>query len=324
VDKQENKFADVLKLSGMGMLLRKRKYSLIIVPPENGRLINKEISQRFIVICSLVISLFVILSVYTAVGFIRSAVDKQKLANLAQENQVLSAKLGDLESTVTLLKGEMSKIIGKDEQIRLVFDFPPIDSDVREVGIGGDIGTEPVVNNEMGQRTWLVQEDIEKIRRQIELENASTVELLGMVNDRKSQLDHTPTIVPCDGFVSRGYGMHNDPFTGSYQLHKGIDIAAPKGTPVYATANGIVARTSYQAGLGNLIVLDHGDGYSTYYGHLSKVKVAPGHRVTRGELIGLVGSTGYSTGPHLHYEVHENGRALDPSKFIIKSILALY
>jgi hypothetical protein len=302
---------------------KKRKYSIIIVPPENGQLLNREISRRFLATCCLIIFLFFSAGVYSAIGFIRSTVDKQKLANLTTENQVLSAKLGDLESTVTHLKGEMSKIIGQDEKIRLVFDFPPIDSDVREVGIGGEIATEPVVNSELGQRTWLVQEDIEKIRRQLKLENASTEELLGMVRDRKSLLDHMPTINPCEGFVSRGFGMHNDPFTGSYQLHKGIDIAAPKGTPVSTTADGVVASTTYQSGLGNLIVIDHGNGYSTYYGHLSKIMVAPGHKVNRGEVIGLVGSTGYSTGPHLHYEVHENGRAVNPSKFIVKSILAL-
>jgi len=235
----------------------------------------------------------------------------------------LTAKLGDLESTVTLLKGEMSKIVGRDEQIRLVFDLPPIDSDVREVGVGGEFNAEPLVGSELGQRTWLVQTDIEKIRRQIELENASTEELLTLVRGRKDQLDHTPTINPCEGFVTRGFGMHTDPFTGSYQPHNGVDIAAPKGTPVYATANGVVASTAYQSGLGNLIVVNHGNGYSTSYGHLSKIMVAPGHKVNRGELIGLVGSTGYSTGPHLHYEVHQNDRAIDPANYIVKSILSL-
>jgi hypothetical protein len=302
---------------------KSKKYSILIVPPENGRVVNREVSQRLLIICSLVLSFFIVASVYSAIGFIRSSVDKQKLVGLTQENQVLTAKLGDLESTVTLLKGEMSKIIGKDEQIRLVFDLPPIDSDVREVGVGGEANPEPLVGSELGQRTWLVQEDIEKIRRQIKLENASTEELLGLVQGRKNQLDHTPTINPCEGFVTRGFGIHPDPFTGSYQPHNGIDIAAPKGTPVSATAEGIVISTAYQSGLGNLIIIDHGNGYSTSYGHLSKIMVATGHRVNRGEIIGLVGSTGYSTGPHLHYEVHQNNRPLDPANFIVKSILSL-
>jgi hypothetical protein len=305
------------------VLLKGKKYSILIVPPENGRVFNREISHRLLVLCSLFLSFFIIASVYSAIGFLKSTVDKKKMTGLVEENKVLSAKLGDLESTVTLLKGEMSSIVGRDEQIRLVFDLPPIDSDVREVGVGGEISPEPLVGSELGQRTWLVQEDIEKVRRQIELENASTAELLTLVKDRKEQLDHTPTIDPCEGFVTRGFGMHNDPFTGSYQQHNGVDIAAPRGTPVYATANGVVASTAYESGLGNLIVINHGNGYSTSYGHLSKIMVASGHKVARGELIGLVGSTGYSTGPHLHYEVHQNNRAIDPANFIVKSILSL-
>ncbi len=302
--------------------MRSNKFSIIIVPPENGKVINREVSQRLLVLASLFISCFIIVSVYSAIGFIRANIDRQKMTNLTQENQVLSAKIGGLESTVSLLKSEMSRIIGKDEDIRLVFDLPAIDPDLREVGIGGAPSV-PVINSELGQRTWLVEEDIEKIRRQLDLENASYEELLGLVKEKKSRLDHTPTISPCDGFVSRGFGMHSDPFTGHFQPHNGIDLAAPKGTPVYATADGIVGKTTYQSGLGNLIILDHGDGLSTYYAHLSKIMVASGRKVKRGEVIGLVGSTGYSTGPHLHYEVRTNGRALNPSNFIVKSILAL-
>jgi murein DD-endopeptidase MepM/ murein hydrolase activator NlpD len=299
-----------------------KRFSIIIVPPENGKVVNREISQRLLVICSLFLSCFIVASVYSAIGFIKSNVDRQKLTGLTKENQVLSAKIGDMESTVSMLRSEMSKIINKDENIRLVFDLPPIDADIREVGVGGE-NQEPIIKSELGERTWLVQEDIEKIGRQLNLENASYEELLTLVQDRKVRLDHMPTITPCEGYVSRGFGMHNDPFTGSYQPHNGIDIATPRGTPVCATAEGIVASASFTAGLGNLIQIDHGDGISTCYGHLSKIMVAPGHKVQRGEIIGLVGSTGYSTGPHLHYEVHTNGRAVDPSNYIVKSILSL-
>jgi len=300
-----------------------KRFSVLIIPPDNSRVVNKEISQRVLVLCSLVISLFIVASIYSAVGFIKSSIDRQKMAGLLQENNLLSAKIGTLETTVSFLKSEMSKVIKKDEDIRLVFDLPPLDSDIREVGVGGEIMNAPVINSQLTERTWLVEEDIEKIRRQLDLENASFEDLLGQVKEKKSNLDHTPTISPCDGFVTRGFGMHNDPFTGSYQPHNGIDIAAPKGTPVCATAAGVVVGSSFQSGLGNTIIIDHGNGFETYYGHLSKIKVANGKRVERGEIIGLVGSTGYSTGPHLHYEVRDHNRAVDPSNYIVKTILAL-
>ena len=245
------------------------------------------------------------------------------MAGLVTENQVLSAKIGDLESTMSMLKSDVSKIINKDENIRLVFDLPPIDPDLRQVGVGGEINSTPELNTELSQRTWLIQTDIEKINRQLNLENASFEQIYDVMQSRKIKLDHTPTIQPCDGFMSRGFGMHSDPFTGNYQPHTGIDIATPKGTPVHATAAGVILKASYESGLGNCIVIDHGAGISTAYGHLSKITVAMGQTVKRGDLIGLVGSTGYSTGPHLHYEVRDHNHALNPTNFIIRTIAAL-
>ncbi|OGC93882.1 MAG: hypothetical protein A2W25_16360 [candidate division Zixibacteria bacterium RBG_16_53_22] len=300
-----------------------KKFSILIVPPDSSRVVNKEISQRLLVLCSLIISCLIVASIYSAIGFIKSSIDRQKMIGLVEENEVLTAKIGNLESTVSFLKSEMSQIMKKDEDIRLVFDLPPLDADLREVGVGGQIMSAPPVSSELKERTWLVEEDIEKIRRQLDLENASFEQLLDQVKEKRAYLDHMPTISPCDGFMTRGFGMHNDPFTGSYQPHNGVDIAAPKGTPVYATAAGTVVGSSYQSGLGNTIVVNHGNEFVTYYGHLSKIKVAVGKRVERGVVIGLVGSTGYSTGPHLHYEVRDHNRAVDPSKYIIKTILAI-
>ena len=303
----------------IGFEVSSKRFSIIVVPPENGKIVNKEISKRLLVIASLFVSCFILASVYSAIGFVKAGIDKKKMASLVAENQVLSAKIGDLESTVTMLKSDVSKIIYKDENIRLVFDLPPIEPEIREVGVGGAITPTAELGSELGQRTWLVREDIEKVGRQLKLENASYEELLDKVQSKKLQLDHTPTIQPCEGFMSRGFGMHIDPFTGTYQAHTGIDIATPKGTPVHATAAGVIVKASFEPGLGNCIVIDHGAGINTAYGHLSKITVTIGQSVKRGDLIGLVGSTGYSTGPHLHYEVRDHNLAVNPVNFIIKT-----
>ena len=294
-----------------------KRFSVIIVPPENGKIVNREFSQRLLVIASLFVSFFILASVYSAIGFIKAGIDKKKMVGLATENQVLSAKIGDLESTVAMLKSDVTQIINKDENIRLVFDLPPIDPDIRQVGVGGEINPTADLGSELGQRSWLIQQDIDKIGRQLDLENASYEQLLASVQSKKLQLDHTPTIQPCDGFVSRGFGMHVDPFTGNYQEHTGMDIATPKGTPVHVSAAGVVIKASFESGLGNCIVVDHGCGISTAYGHLSKIMVTIGQSLKRGDQIGLVGSTGYSTGPHLHYEVRDHDRPINPAPFII-------
>jgi murein DD-endopeptidase MepM/ murein hydrolase activator NlpD len=114
--------------------------------------------------------------------------------------------------------------------------------------------------------------------------------------------------------------MKHDPFTGYKQMHRGIDIANHSGTPIIATADGVVRDTSRVAGMGRLITIDHGFGFKTRYGHLSEITVKNGQRVKRGDVVGLMGSTGYSTGPHLHYEVLRNGQFINPTKYILNDI----
>jgi len=126
----------------------------------------------------------------------------------------------------------------------------------------------------------------------------------------------TPSIWPTNGWLSGAFGGRQDPFTGAADFHQGLDISAEKGHPVYATANGTVQTASYQGDYGNLIVLEHDFGLSTRYGHLSKFRVQAGAHVKRGDVIGYVGSTGRSTGSHLHYEVLANGKLVNPLQLL--------
>jgi len=126
-----------------------------------------------------------------------------------------------------------------------------------------------------------------------------------------------PSIKPVDDLrLTSHFGVRSDPFRGTAAMHAGIDIPGPVGTPIYATADGIVGRAGWVGGYGNLVELEHGKGLQTRYGHLSKVLVAPGARVKRGDVIALMGSTGRSTGSHLHYEVRMDGRAVDPTPYL--------
>ena len=299
-----------------------KKYSIIVVPDKNEKIINKNVSGRLVLITCLLAISFVVTSLYFAFGFINTSIDRRQMSNLNRENEFLSDKITELENTVHDLRAEMSTLMEKDDYIRMIFDLPPLDSDLREVGIGGFAYEEPEVGSELAHRTWMVEEDVEKIQRQLELENASFEELAIKIDERKNVLDHTPTIRPSEGVLSRGFGMHNDPFTGKYQPHNGIDIAAPKGTPIYATADGVVRFAGYQTKLGNTVVIEHGNGIRTYYGHLSKFKVNRGQRVSRYDIVGEMGSSGYSTGSHLHYEVRVNRRAVNPYRYILSTYIS--
>ncbi|WP_235536237.1 MULTISPECIES: M23 family metallopeptidase [unclassified Sphingomonas] len=126
-----------------------------------------------------------------------------------------------------------------------------------------------------------------------------------------------PSILPIAKFTfSSAFGVRSDPFAGSAAMHAGIDLASPSGTPIYATADGMVDRAEWSGGYGNMVEIEHGKGISTRYGHMSRIAAHPGQRIKRGDLIGYVGSTGRSTGNHLHYEVRIDGRAVNPMPFL--------
>jgi murein DD-endopeptidase MepM/ murein hydrolase activator NlpD len=136
------------------------------------------------------------------------------------------------------------------------------------------------------------------------------------VEKREALLNATPSIWPVGGWLSAGYGMRPDPFTGAADFHPGIDISAEKGTPVQATADGTIELAAFSGDYGNLVVINHGFGLATRYGHLSKFAVSSGQQVKRGDVIGYVGATGRATGPHLHYEVLANGKLMNPLQLL--------
>jgi murein DD-endopeptidase MepM/ murein hydrolase activator NlpD len=150
----------------------------------------------------------------------------------------------------------------------------------------------------------------------IDLQRTSQEEIQGFLNDQRSQSAAKPVGWPTRGWITSNFGMRNSPFTGRRKMHEGLDIAARSGTPITATADGIVSRAETASGYGKLVVIDHGYGYRTYYAHNSKIFVKVGQRVKRGEKVAAVGSTGSSTGSHLHYEVRLNNAPLNPRKFL--------
>ncbi|HEX4748341.1 MAG TPA: M23 family metallopeptidase [Bryobacteraceae bacterium] len=125
-----------------------------------------------------------------------------------------------------------------------------------------------------------------------------------------------PSLWPVEGTIRSAFGVRSDPFSGEGAFHTGIDLAAPRGTPVQSTADGVIATVGWSGGYGRLLVVDHGNGVETYYAHLSRFLVLPGQEVSRGQVIALSGGTGHSTGPHLHYEVRLHGTPVNPYSFL--------
>ena len=202
-------------------------------------------------------------------------------------------------------------------KIRSLFNLPEVDEEERLLGIGGSSSPEINLMTPLEKAAYSSEIEVDRLLNlsRFELEKYNEVEKA--LRNIKKKLNHTPSIWPTKGWLSRGYGLRHDPFTGYKQMHRGMDIANRNGTPVIATADGKISNLSKSTDLGKLIVINHGYGFKTRYGHLSEIKVKRGQKVKRGDVIGLMGSTGYSTGPHLHYEIIKNGKFYNPSKYIL-------
>jgi murein DD-endopeptidase MepM/ murein hydrolase activator NlpD len=170
-----------------------------------------------------------------------------------------------------------------------------------------------------------IAEDLQNLNSRIAAQKKSYDEVDKLVNTKEQLLSHTPAIQPVSNKdlsrIASGYGSRIDPVYKTIKFHYGLDFAAPQGTPIYATADGtITVAGSTGNGYGNHVIINHGYGYETLYGHMVRVKVRNGQAVKRGEVIGWVGSTGKSTGPHCHYEVHKYGQKIDPIYFFYNDL----
>lgn len=163
-----------------------------------------------------------------------------------------------------------------------------------------------------------LNETLIELSMKLEEKEESLSELIDLLEEQKLLTLSTPSILPVNGWISSKFGYRISPFTKERVFHEGVDIAARYGTPVRATAKGIVIFAGYKAAYGKMVTIDHGFGFVTRYGHNSKLLVKPGDKVEKGDVIALVGSTGMSTGPHSHYEVLVNGIPVNPLKFVVE------
>ncbi len=298
---------------------RKRHFSILIVPSDKGRIFKRRISAKWAYPLCLSFVLVIVINLFFSLDFFGEIRDRTKLSQLEKENEYLESKLVDLSSAMLKLKGEMADLIEKEENVRTVFGLPEIDAQLREVGIGGPMPNRFSNQSPLVKEAQEAEVELDKLLRQARFEREAFDQICSSLYDKKEILDHTPSIQPTRGYLSRGFGIKTDPFTGTKQPHLGIDLAANIGTPVYATADGKISFVGRDRGLGKMIRINHLSGYTTVYAHLSQIQVKRGEHVKRGDLIAMVGNTGYSTGPHLHYEVHFQGCPKDPLNYVLSS-----
>jgi len=210
---------------------------------------------------------------------------------------------------------------------RVFFNSSPIPEEQRKAGFGGVNRYKALEGYDNSQLVVSTTKRVDVISKELVIQSKSLDEILKLAKEKEKLLVAIPAIQPVKNenlkSMASGFGYRSDPFTKIRKFHAGMDFSAKTGTPIYATGDGVVERADNTAsGYGNHIVIRHGFGYETLYGHLSKYKVRAGQRVKRGDVIGYVGSTGRSEAPHLHYEVHKNGEVVNPLNFYYGNISA--
>jgi murein DD-endopeptidase MepM/ murein hydrolase activator NlpD len=300
--------------------MAKRRWTLVLVPhgSEPSRIF--EVSYNLLRGVAAVFGVLVILGLLAGYATIIHTTDLSRAARLQQENASLAREIGELHGRLTGLSDTLSSISRRDARIRVLANLEPIDPQVQEAGIGGPGSSDLNLSGLSGltRRSAEVRVDLGALIRRANLLASSFKEAADSLSLHTARLAATPSIMPTQGWLSSAFSaMRTHPILHLARPHEGIDVSAPMGSPIEAPAAGVVSDAGWETGYGNTITINHGFGIVTKFAHASKLLVKTGQRVARGQRIALVGNSGLATGPHLHYEVHVNGRPVDPLKYVL-------
>ncbi len=311
-----------------------KNFTLMIVPEAHAHVRRVQVPKKAIYLGAIVVVAIVgaILSLMVHYAYIVGQVFEAR--TLREENGKLKDRIALLESKVDDVDARIVQVKQFDEKLRAMTDLR---DDERGLAMGplkanpqggADVPSEidpfavPAVGDDPAVeqlRNALLDSRVAGLAQEANRELQSLSELVDYFGKQEIMLKSTPSIAPARGLLTSGFGSREDPFTGEHSFHSGLDIAAREGTDVVAPASGVVILAGEHAAYGNCIVVDHmRGGITTLYGHLSSILVKPGDKVERGQHIGKIGTTGRSTGPHLHYEVRINGVPVNPRRFIVR------
>ena len=222
---------------------------------------------------------------------------------------------------INQLKLNLVALDSFEKKIRVIANLEKIDSEENLFGVGGatpeDLDTSASLRRDQSSLIRSMHDQVEQLGRASYAQETDFTSLLDQLNEKKNLLACTPSIRPAKGWISSHFGYRISPFTGRRELHAAYDIANREGAEIIAPANGVVTFTGKKGSYGNLLIIDHGYGLVTRYGHLKSIEVKKGAKVSRGDVIAKMGNTGRSTGPHVHYEVRLNGVPVNPEKYIL-------
>ena len=306
-----------------------RFYTIMIIPERSSKVKKLVIPSTLIrgaLIAGGALVVLILLSLFFSIEFFT----KQELyKQTISKNQFLDNKLRELQSKVATTDSTVARIQNFEQKLRVIANIDNPNKNAAAMGalskgemndyLSGNAGNaSDDSQNESNYRTSNLDYKIDDLQVKATLQEQSLHDLYELLKERQSEFDAIPTIWPVKGWITSGFGYRVSPFTGSSQLHEGIDIASKLGSLIYSPAAGKVLAIDTSEGYGKTLLIDHGYGLVTMYGHNSEIYVKPGQKVKRGDAIAAVGSTGRSTGPHCHYELRLNGVPINPRKYILE------
>jgi murein DD-endopeptidase MepM/ murein hydrolase activator NlpD len=287
-----------------------RLNTIIIVPHSKARFLKYSFSTRAAVVVASLAVVALVLSV-VAIAYTGTAVNRQaQVERLQVENSELAEVNQKLETTIAEVQGRLDDFEERTARLALAAGM-----EAEAVGFAGSGGSSSRVG--AGGPYDRLAETPQGLVAQGKWVEQRLDSVEGHLDEQFKILSSTPTIAPAHGLITDGFGRRKDPFTGRLAFHRGLDISARRGSDVKAPADGIVVYAGRNGGLGRTVRISHDFGFTTVYGHLDEISVEAGDEVHRGQVIGLLGNTGRSTGPHLHYEVHVEGKAVNPLYYIL-------
>jgi len=308
--------------------VKKNDLTLRLFPSDTGapkkirlpkKLVKTVLAVSVVILVSVVGS-----SVYFVKKYIQLTNEQVEFAELKRESKIHRIQVDKLGQQVKEFSTEMSRLERFSNKLRVITDLgdSPTPAE-KDWGVGGPYGLSAQsfatsLEREAISMVERLAGNLEELDQQAKTQAVSLQQLDEFFKNQKSFLSSTPSVWPTRGWVTSGFGLRKSPFTGRKEKHKGWDIGARLGSTIRATADGVVRVSGRESGYGKMLEIDHGYGITTRYGHNSKNLVKVGDRVKRGDKIALVGSTGRSTGPHLHYEVRLSGVSVNPRNYILE------
>jgi len=303
--------------------MKEKSLSVIIVPHGRTNTRTLTFSRKSIKGLTAAVSISLALVLVFLVDYLSMGLMRVQYRKLLKETQEQKARLVEYEKSFDSLRDTISSFEVYAKKLNIMAGLKSPDVLTAPLGVGGgpatetyDLsGPEQVIASGPQVLSPTVLDNLSQKAASVDRNLGS---LLGYFESELTRLSSTPSIMPVNGWLSSRFGPRKDPFTGRMQMHSGIDIATNIGNPIVATADGIIITAASDRFLGKHVIISHGFGFNTLYGHLNGFAVKAGQKVKRGDVIGYVGQTGKALGPHVHYEVRINGKSVDPMQYILE------